>query len=220
MPGALHGATLPARMALPMEFLIALLVATAASFIGSLQAGLVNTAVLAVALRHGPARARRTALGGALPELLYAAIAFVAADQVLAFTAGLGITPGRVTGVVLVAVGLYVGLFMRPFRPAEEPSRRGGFWLGLLLGLMNPQLALFWCGVRIGMETLGMGGHGWASLAGFSLGAFLGAMGLLLLLIRFAARMQQRLSGQALAWIFRGLGLVLVAVGAWAWLAG
>jgi len=202
-----------------MEVLIALLVATVASFIGSLQAGLVNTAVLAAALRHGPARARRMALGGALPELLYAAIAFVAADQVLAFTAGLGITPGRVTGLVLVAVGVYVGLFMRPFPPAEQPSRRGGFWLGLLLGLMNPQLALFWCGVRIGMEAVGIGVHGWAALAGFSLGAFLGAMGLLLLLIQFAARMQQRLAGHSTSRIFRGLGLVLVAVGAWVWLA-
>ena len=203
-----------------MEVLIALLVATVASFIGSLQAGLVNTAVLAIALRHGPVRARRTALGGALPELLYAAIAFVAADQVLAYTAGLGITPGRVTGLVLVVVGLYLGLFMRPFPPAEQPARRGGFWLGLLLGLMNPQLALFWCGVRIGMEALGVVMEGWAALAGFSLGAFLGAMGLLLLLIQFAVRMQQQLTGQITAWIFRGLGLVLVAVGVWAWLAG
>lgn len=203
-----------------MEALLALLVATVASFIGSLQAGLVNTAVLATALRHGPALAKRTALGGALPELLYAAIAFVAADQVLAFTAGLGITPGHVTGLVLVVVGVYVGLFMRPFHLERQPSRRGGFGLGLLLGLMNPQLALFWCGVRLGMEALGLKLHGWATLAGFSLGAFLGAMGLLLLLIRLAALMQAHVAGRTLSWIFRGLGLVLVLVGAWAGLAG
>ena len=55
------------------EALLALLVATVASFIGSLQAGLVNTAVLAATLRHGLLVARNTAFGGALPEFLYAA---------------------------------------------------------------------------------------------------------------------------------------------------
>jgi threonine/homoserine/homoserine lactone efflux protein len=202
-----------------MEALLALLVAAVASFVGSLQAGLVNTAVLATTFRHGRAMARSTALGGALPELLYAAIAFVAANRILAWTEGLGITPERITAVVLAGLGLYIIFGMKPFHIKDEPDVRSGFRRGLLLGLMNPQLALFWCGVRLGSEALGIKLHGWGALAGFSLGAFLGAMALLLLLIRVGGHLRERMADTTLLWLFRALGVVLVVAGVWAWLA-
>lgn len=143
-----------------MDALLALLIATVASFIGSLQSGLVNTAVLADTLRHGKAPARQTALGGALPEILYAGLAFLAADRVLAGTEQWGITPHRITAVVLIGLGLYIALVMRPFHIKEEASAHSGFRKGFLLALMNPQLVLFWCGVRLGMEVLGLQLHG------------------------------------------------------------
>lgn len=203
-----------------LEALLALLVAALASFIGSLQAGLVNTAVLAATFRHGPTMARSTALGGALPELLYAAIAFVAANRILAFTERLHITPERITAVVLVGLGLYIALAMKPFHIKDEPDVRSGFRRGLFLGLMNPQLALFWCGVRLGSEALGIKLHGWGALAGFSLGAFIGAMALLLLLIRVGGHMRERMADKTLLRLFRSLGVVLVLAGIWAWVAG
>lgn len=202
------------------EALLALLVATVASFIGSLQAGLVNTAVLAATLRHGPVVARNTAFGGALPEFLYAALAFLAADRVLAFTSRFGISAGIITGVVLVVLGGYFLFFMRPLHAAEELPKRSGFGKGLLLGLMNPQLALFWCGVRLGMEAMGLKIHGWGALVGFSLGAFIGAMILLLLLIRLGGHMRERMAGKTMVLVFRAVGVVLVVAGVWTWLAG
>ena len=51
------------------------LIAAVASFVGSLQAGLVNTAVLAHTIQRGPEAGRRMAVGGSLPELLYAGVA-------------------------------------------------------------------------------------------------------------------------------------------------
>lgn len=203
-----------------MDALIALLVAVAASFIGSLQAGLVNTAVLAATLRHGRNVARSTALGGSLPEILYAGLAFVAANRVLAYTEHWGITPGRISGVVMVGLGLYIALVMKPFHIKEEVQVRSGFRRGLVLGLMNPQLALFWCGVRLAMEAMGLQAYGWGALAGFSLGAFIGAMALLLLLIRLGGHMRERMADKTLIRLFRALGVVLVLAGAWAWVAG
>ncbi|MCC6838582.1 MAG: hypothetical protein IT230_00340 [Flavobacteriales bacterium] len=203
-----------------MDALIALLVAVAASFIGSLQAGLVNTAVLAATLRHGRNVARSTALGGSLPEILYAGLAFVAANRVLAYTEHWGITPGRISGVVMVGLGLYIALVMKPFHIKEEVQVRSGFRRGMVLGLMNPQLALFWCGVRLAMEAMGLQAYGWGALAGFSLGAFIGAMALLLLLIRLGGHMRERMADKTLIRLFRALGVVLVLAGAWAWVAG
>ncbi|MBP8823030.1 MAG: hypothetical protein KBH07_05265 [Flavobacteriales bacterium] len=203
-----------------MDALLALLVATVASFIGSLQAGLVNTAVLAATLRHGPLAARSTALGGSLPEMLYAALAFVAADQVLGYTGQWGVTPGRISGVVMVGLGLYIALVMKPFHIKEEVQVRSGFRRGLVLGLMNPQLALFWCGVRLAMEAAGLQVQGWGAMAGFGLGAFIGAMALLLLLIRLGGHLRERMADQTLLRLFRALGVLLVAAGVWAWVAG
>ena len=59
-----------------MDALFLFVIATVASFIGSLQAGLVYTAVLAHTIQRGRDAGRRMAIGGALPELLYAALAF------------------------------------------------------------------------------------------------------------------------------------------------
>lgn len=203
-----------------MDALIALFVATVASFIGSLQAGLVNTAVLAATLRHGPTVARRTAVGGSLPEILYAGLAFAAADQVLAYTGQWGITPGRISGAVMVGLGLYITFLMKPFHIHTDREAQGGFRRGLVLGLMNPQLALFWCGVRLAMEAMGVQVQGWGALAGFGLGAFIGAMGLLLLLIRVGGHMRERMADRTLILLFRALGVLLMAAGVWAWVAG
>lgn len=203
-----------------MDVLLAFAVAAVASFVGSLQAGLVNTAVLAATFRHGAAVARSTAWGGALPELLYSGIAFVAANRILAFTGRFHISPERITAVVLVGLGLYIAFGMKPFHIKEEPDVRSGFRRGLLLGLMNPQLALFWCGIRLGSETLGISLHGFGALAGFSLGAFIGAMALLLLLIRLGGHMRERMADKTLLRLFRSLGVVLVLAGIWAWVAG
>jgi threonine/homoserine/homoserine lactone efflux protein len=198
-----------------MDILLALVVATVASFVGSLQAGLVNTAVLAATLRHGRTTARHTAWGGALPEFLYAGIAFVAANRVLDLTRHWGIRPEQISGVVMVGLGLYIALLMKPFHVERAANGRSGFVRGLFVGLMNPQLILFWCGVRLGMEAIGMRMEGWAAMLGFSLGAFAGALILLLLLVRLGEHLQQRLSGHTLHNLFRAVGALLVVVGVW-----
>ncbi|MDX9750512.1 MAG: LysE family transporter [Flavobacteriales bacterium] len=198
-----------------MDALLVFLIAAAASFIGSLQAGLVNTAVLAATLRRGPASGMRTAWGGCIPEFLYAAVAYVAADHVLAWAGGFGGTAERVTGAVMIALGIYFVCFLRPFPTAMRPGgRHTGFRNGLLLGLMNPQLLLFWCGVRLVIDGLGIDATGVAAIIAFGLGAFGGAMLLLVLLVRLGERMQERLGGRTLHVIFRAVGAVLVVIGA------
>lgn len=193
-------------------------VALVASFIGSLQAGLVNTAVLAATLRRGPASGMRTAWGGCIPEFLYAAIAYGAADRVLAWTEGFGGTVDRVAGGVMIVLGIYFLFFLRPF-PAEQQlsEKRTGFLNGLLLGLMNPQLLLFWCGVRLMLDGMGVDARGAPAMIAFGLGAFVGAMTLLMLLVRLGRRMQEKLGSRTLHTIFRVVGAVLVVIGVVAW---
>ena len=89
-----------------------------------------------------------------------------------------------------------------------------------MLGLMSTQLALFWYGVRLAMEAAGLQVQGWGAMAGFGLGAFIGAMALLLLLIRLGGHLRERMADQTLLRLFRALGVLLVAAGVWAWVAG
>lgn len=201
-----------------MTTLTILLIATVASFIGSLQAGLVNTAVLTTTLRSGRRAGREMAWGGSVPEFLYAAVAFQVGELLLQPDAVLRSTLERIAGTVLFALGLYLIVWLKPFSlEADERRSSGGFWKGVLVGLMNPQLLVFWCGVRLGMATFGVEAQGWRHLVAFGSGAFLGALVLLMILVRVGSRLHQWLKPGALRTLFRILGATLLALGLWAW---
>lgn len=197
-----------------VDALVLFIIATVASFIGSLQAGLVNTAVLAHTVQRGAEAGRRMAIGGALPELIYAAIAFQFATMLLHWlglsTAGIGL----LVGAILVAIGLYFLLLFKPrFEVDEAQLKASGVRKGLLIGLLNPQLLLFWCGVKLSLSSFGVDGEGLLDLVAFALGAFVGALILLMQLVRLGRRALERLKPRTLRWMFRVVGILLVLSG-------
>jgi len=200
-----------------VDVLSLFLVATAASFIGSLQAGVVNTAVLAHTIKWGRLAGRRMALGGAVPEFVYAGVAFLGAGwlvQVLGMGT-MGIT--LVVASILLLLGLYFLFFYHPKQAAiGEDKLTGDLRRGLLLGFANPQLLLFWCGVRLMVVSWGMDGSSMVELLGFATGAFVGAIVLLMILVRMGVRAQERLTPIGLRRLFRSIGAVLVISGAYA----
>lgn len=197
-----------------MDALVLFFIAAIASFVGSLQAGLVNTAVLAHTIQRGPEAGRRMAIGGAIPELIYAGVAFQFAALVLhrlgLDTAGIGL----LVGSVLTAIGLY---FLFVFKPRFEGEtmriKASGVRKGLLLGLANPQLLLFWCGVKLSLSSFGVDKEGWLELLAFAVGAFLGALVLLLQLVRLGKRAVEKLKPVTLRRMFRVVGILLVVSG-------
>jgi threonine/homoserine/homoserine lactone efflux protein len=197
-----------------VDTLLYFLMAMVASIIGSLQAGVVNTAVLAHTVKWGRTAGRRMAVGGSIPEFVYAGVAFWGAGwSVEALGLGShGIT--LVISTILLVLGLYFVFLFRP-RPAGpgEDKLTGDLWRGLLLGLANPQLLLFWCGVKLLVVSLGLTRDGAAPLLAFALGAFAGALVLLLVLVRLGVKAQETMSPQGLRRLFRGIGLLLLASG-------
>lgn len=201
-----------------MGWITILLIATVASFIGSLQAGLVNTAVLNITLRSGRRAGREMAWGGSVPEFLYAAVAFQVGELLLDGNAVLRSTLERIAGTVLFALGVYLIFWLKPFSAqVDEGEGGGGFWKGVLVGLMNPQLLVFWCGVRLGLETFGVQARGWKDMVAFGSGAFLGALVLLMILVRVGSKLHAWLKPGTLRTLFRVLGATLVVLGVWAW---
>ncbi|WKZ65575.1 MAG: LysE family transporter [Flavobacteriales bacterium] len=197
-----------------MDTLIFFLAATLASFIGSLQAGVVNTAVLAHTVKWGRHAGRRMAVGGSIPEFIYAGIAFLAAGWLVE---ALGIGATGITYVVasiLLLLGIYFVFIYRP-KPAEpgEDKLTGDLRRGVLLGLANPQLLLFWCGVKLMLVSFGMTSDAFRDLLAFALGAFTGAIILLMILVRLGVKAQEKLSPKGLRVLFRSIGAFLLASG-------
>lgn len=197
-----------------MDALQLFAIACLASFIGSLQAGVVNTAVLAHTVKWGRTAGRRMAVGGAIPELIYAGVAFVLAGWLLEV---LGIGAKGITVIVstiLLVLGIYfVFLFKPTMAVPGEDKFLGDMRRGMLLGFANPQLLLFWCGIKLLVVSFDLKGETVGDLLAFAVGAFVGALFMLLILVRLGIEAQARLSPKALGRAFRGVGLVVLLSG-------
>lgn len=197
-----------------MDTLLFFLVASLASFIGSLQAGVVNTAVLAHTIKWGRHAGRRMAVGGSIPEFIYAGVAFFGAGW-LVEQLGIGATGITIiVSSILLVLGIYFVFVYRP-RPAApgEDKLTGDLRRGVLLGLANPQLLLFWCGVKLMLVSFNMTSDAFADLLAFALGAFTGAIILLMVLVRLGVKAQEKLSPKGLRTLFRSIGGLLLAAG-------
>ncbi|MEO8590278.1 MAG: LysE family transporter [Flavobacteriales bacterium] len=198
-----------------MDALLIFLLATVVSFIGSLQAGLVNTAVLATTLRSGKHAGRSLALGGAIPEFLYAGLAFAFGTWITMLSSDHPVALKWAAASTLFAMGIYFLFFFKLH--LDRPGKvSGGIWKGLLIGLANPQLLLFWCGVKLSLHTFGITASGPDVLLGFALGAFAGALVLLLLLVHWGNRAKDRMHVKTLTWAFRLMGIALIVGGLFA----
>ncbi len=164
------------------------------SALGSLQLGPVNGSVLRLSLNGRFRDARWLALGGALPEFLYAGIAIWGSHWLGQITQA-----GRYLDWALVPIFLFMGIRLIRTKPKSIPTEdtkpRSGlpFWQGLGLGLLNPQLPLFWLSILVWYKmSLGLQVESGISSAAFVLGTGFGAFYLLLGWVEICRRYQNR----------------------------
>jgi hypothetical protein len=189
----------------------------------------VNTAVLSWTLKYGKRYGLAAAFGGAIPELLYAALAVFAGQWI-----GKLIDPfvdwvKLLFAVVFVCVGL--ALIVYGFRhKASAPklkvlpksSVQLAMFSGLSLGLGNFQLIIFWTAIAVwlnqGIEIVGIKANLLDFLPGqigFVAGAGVGAFLLLVGLVYVSGWLNQILKPNQLKWLLGILGTGLVLTGAW-----
>ncbi len=122
--------------------MISLFFSTAlASFLGSLQLGLVNSAVIKAALEKRLNAALWIAFGGCLPELMYAVIATFVYKHIITLYE----KPFKLISLsILFMYGIY--LIVKKNKPHTAASKISGhsFLKGFVLGSINPQLLIFW----------------------------------------------------------------------------
>jgi len=198
-----------------VDGLILFLMAAIASFLGSVQAGVVNTTVLRSSAKAGFRAGLPIAIGGAVAEVIYAGLA---AWQVWTNGAWLLQLHADTTKVLLASLGILIGAYLvwtgwrmdpsdlekatapatseKSSQPASEapPTLLTGILRGLSLGMVNLQLFPFWLGFGLAAMSGSLGSVQSTTVAVLSMGmgAGIGAFGLLILAARYGSVLAQR----------------------------
>ncbi len=197
--------------------LIIFLTTALISFVGSLQLGPVNLTVIQSVLRHNLRTGLRIALGGCLPEMIYAATAVWAGRWLEQHQNAWKLLEWSAVPLLL---GLGVVIFMTPNRPIKLENTRGrpfSFMKGLIVGLLNPQLFPYWLVMLVQFSMYQMlRVQTIPEQIAFVVGAAVGAFGLLVGVAYLTAHFRESLLeklGQFNFNRFLGALFVLLAVG-------
>ena len=125
-----------------MNEMLAFIIAVLLSFWGSLQLGIVNVQVIHTALTKSKRHALHMAVGGALPEILYATLAILAVDRLKQYEQTIAVL-SLVIIPVFIVLGLYF-IFKKSKVVQEKESTGGDFRTGFYLAMINPQLIIYW----------------------------------------------------------------------------
>lgn len=187
------------------------------SFIGSIPPGTLNVSILQLALQHKIGIATRFAFAVAVIEYPYAWIG-------VKFESWISSSPVVVENFQLIAAVVMTALGVLNLLPARQSNSEfaqkfhaSGFRRGLLLSVLNPMAIPYWMGFTAYLKATG-----WIELpsAGllhtYVLGTSIGALALLLSLIKFAQRIAPHVQGSK--WIKIIPGIVLLSLGLYAWI--
>ena len=199
------------------SILFIFLITAGISFAGSLQLGIVNTEVIKAALYKNKKAAQLTALGGSLPEIIYAALA-VYAFSILQHQSHLLKILQYLISPILLVFGLYFLLKKQaPSPEIKNVNYKSSFLKGFVFGCINPQLLPFWFGILVYLDGFfftplkTMSGK-FAFIIATGFGAFV-----LLYLVSisvahkkefFLKYMGKATIDQALGWIFIGMAII------------
>lgn len=166
--------------------MLVFLASTFASFIGSLQIGPVNMAIMHKTLRQDRLHAFLMGIGACIPELVYSFLAVVGINSISNWKY-YPVLEHYFPVIVLGGVGLFF-IFKKPtiYAPEKAPSKGSSMLTGAGIGFLNPQLITFWATVILYMK-----GYKWlyydslVNDAFFVAGSAVGAFALFTAVIQF-----------------------------------
>ncbi len=194
--------------------MVTLLIAFAASLIASLPvSGPIGVILVARGVQGRVSSGLALAIGAALAESMYAALAYWGAASV-AGAFGELVPGGRIARAILLVT---VGAMLLLSRPQSPDSNRGGehgdFGLGFLMAAVNPTFLVTWTAIAAVCRSTGQATGGIVGAGLFAAGVAAGAVaggGVLLLVTR---RYRESVRVERLVHVLRVCGGVLVALG-------
>lgn len=212
------------------DAIIAFWIASAISFYGSLQLGLVNAAVIQTAIKKGTYPALMMAIGGVLPEIPYVLIAMLSVNftqYLVEYSKELGF----VFGGLIIAIGVFQWLKKEKEeisdRHKDQSQKKFGFFMrGLVLAFLNPQLIFFWAAVIVAIDS---GAVDFLTNApplinfeidfmispkwSFAIGAAFGALVMLIIYILLVRKFRQKIDWKIIRIINKIIGTIFIIFG-------
>lgn len=185
------------------------------SFLGSIPPGTLNITILQLGLEKRINIAFRFALAVSVIEYPYTWIAvqfeyYISTSPIVLENFQL------IVAVVMTSMGIFNLLPSRTPKGFAKKFSESGFRRGIVLSILNPMAIPYWM-----VFTAYLKAQGWIHLDtvgllhSYVLGTAVGALGLLTLVIFFAQRLAPHVQGSR--WTKIVPGLVLLALGAYAW---
>jgi threonine/homoserine/homoserine lactone efflux protein len=184
--------------------------------VGSIPvAGPAAALVVARALGGRSREAWLLAIGAALPEGVYAALACWGIGAIFTrFPTALGVSR-LATALVLAAVGVWLVLRAPAVVRARLPARGAGrgIVVGLATTIANPTLALTWSAAVSALHSVGLLDVGARAAPWFGLGVATGVTGWFALAIRLIGGVHARMRDGLFVHLVRAVGAVLLGTG-------
>jgi len=200
---------------------VATLVGLLFGFVGSMpMAGPIWALVFARALRGRMREGLYVAIGGALAEAIYAALAFWGFASLLERYAWIQSVSDGLAAVILAALGV---LFLchrgTEISDAGGPGRSGaGLLLGFTITALNPTLIATWSAASAMLLSTGLLEFRSQHALPFGFGALVGIVLWFATLLRLVGRFRERFSYDRLVAVIRVMGGGLLVLAMWfAW---
>jgi threonine/homoserine/homoserine lactone efflux protein len=199
-----------------MPLLAICAIALTFGFVGSMPlAGPVAVMVVSRAANKKFGEALRVGLGAAVAEGVYAGIAFFGYTSLLAHHAVVVPISRGATAIVLGALGVHFVFWRRKEEKDERENKVGTALLGFSVSAANPTLFLTWSTAVALLYSKGLHRPPAAYAIPFGLSAAGGVAGWFFSLVVLLRTYERRLPQAAFTWAVRGMGVLLVALGAW-----
>ena len=201
--------------------IIAALIGFLFGFVGSMPvAGPIAALVFTRALQGRTRSGMHIAIGGAVAEAIYAALAFWGFAELLVEYPWVRQASNVTAAVILSALGV---IFIRhettePRETADAERPGSGLLLGFTITLLNPTLIVTWAAAAATLLSTGLVQFEARHALPFSLGAMAGIVLWFATLLRLVTHFRDRFSYAALARVIRAMGWGLIVIATWfAW---
>jgi threonine/homoserine/homoserine lactone efflux protein len=202
-----------------MSFVAVSLVALVFSFVGSLPlAGPIALLVVSNGVRGRYHEALRIAIGAALAEGIYAFLAFWGFATFLARYRLVLPISHAVTAAILLGLGVRFVVFRlkeEEVVKGEGSAKPASFWVGFSISALNPTLLATWGAVTTFLYARQL--LQFTPILAVPFGVFAAAGIALwgLTTVTVLKRVRNKLPTNALTWVVRLMGAILIVVGVW-----
>jgi threonine/homoserine/homoserine lactone efflux protein len=157
------------------------------------------------------------ALGAGIAESLYAFLAFWGMSHLVDRFPTLVLASRAVAALILLGLGLFFAL-RRPGAAADraEPEHeKSSFLVGFALTALNPTFIATWTAAVAILHSTGVCPTESRNAAPFAGGVLVGIVGWFWLMLRLMRRYKDRFGKATLDRVIRGVGVMLMGMGAW-----